>query len=254
MKIAVISDIHSNLEALNSALDKCREKQIEQYICVGDIVGYNADPAECIKKVKSLTFFAIVKGNHDDISASKKDISRYNKHAKESVLWTRKNIPWLNKIWLSKLPLKIVKGGNNITVVHSTLTDPEKWGYILDKETAEKNFKFLTTDICFCGHSHTPALFIKNKQSSLIEQDIEFTSTKSNTYTYKIEKGNEYIINPGSIGQPRNNDPRASFIVYDTNEKLITKYRVKYDIRTAQDKIYNTELPAFNGDRLSTGV
>ena len=254
MNIAVISDIHSNLEALNTVLEKCKSENVDQYICVGDIVGYNANPAECIKKVKSLIFFAIVKGNHDDISASKKYISKYNKHAKESVLWTRKNIPWLNKIWLSKLPLKIVRGGDNITVVHSTLTDPEKWGYILDKETAEKNFKFLTTDICFCGHSHAPALFVKNKQSSLIKQDTEFTSTKSNSYTFKIKKGNEYIINPGSIGQPRNNDPRSSFVIYDTKGKTITKYRVKYDIRSAQNKIYNADLPEFNADRLSAGI
>lgn len=263
-KYAVLSDIHSNLEALNVVLEKCRSLGIDKFISLGDIVGYNANPSECIEIVRSLNLVARVKGNHDDyVSSGNLEESGFNANAKKAVLWTREQISEDHRTWLDSAPYE-ARLPFGVTIVHATLDTPQNWGYILDSFHAEDNFLYQRTSLCFCGHSHVPAAFIKKQLTSPGERPIDRLMTWSGNFEnddfsgeseFKIEyrKNNKYLFNVGSIGQPRNGDNRASFAVLDTDAMCVTRYCLPYDISTTQQKILDSGLPARLADRLAVG-
>lgn len=260
---AILSDIHSNLEALNTVLAKCRELGITEYICLGDVVGYNADPTACIDLVRSLNVVARVRGNHDDYAVRGNIAeSGFNANAKHAVAWTREQISEENRVWLDDCDYEVKFPG--ATLVHATLDTPSNWGYILDQYHAEDNFSYQRTNLCFCGHSHVPVAFVKKQLTAPGERPIDIINdwngcedpdfTLPEVITVDYRKNNKYLFNVGSIGQPRNGDVRASFAVWDTEKMTVTRYCLPYDIRLTQEKILSAGLPERLAERLGFGA
>ncbi len=265
MKYAIISDIHGNLEALNVVLEVCRNEQVDQYVCLGDVVGYNANPKECLDIVRALPNLIIVKGNHDEYASNNDDtMEGFNPHAKAAVHWTRAQLTEDDIRWLSELPMRLTVKGANMTIVHATLDGPDAWGYIFDVHNAADNFTYQFTQLCFCGHSHVPVAFSKRpiamgarpiEEIPVWAADDEDSDVNiPDMIQIPVEQGVKYLINVGSIGQPRNRDPRASFCIYDTDQKILTRCRIPYDLAETQQKIRNANLPERLAARLERGV
>jgi len=257
------------MDALKVVIDKCREVGVEKYICLGDIVGYNSEPKQCLDLIRSLDPVSVVKGNHDEYASNDdQEMEGFNPHAKQAVLWTKSQLSDEERQWLANLPLRSTIRGSNITVVHATLDSPESWGYIFDNHHAADNFAYQFTQLCFCGHSHVPIAFCKKPISLQSENPIEEISewafkkeegmipkniTEADSITLPLQHGFKYLINVGSVGQPRNRDPRASFAVYDVEAKEVVRYRLPYDIASAQAKIREARLPDRLAARLERG-
>ncbi|MCB1195732.1 metallophosphoesterase family protein [bacterium] len=239
MRYAIISDIHGNLEALLAVLGDCGKKEIDRYICLGDIVGYGANPAECVKQIIDLDALCVV-GNHDHAAIGLTDISFFNPYAKAAVEWTASKLSKKHKSFLSHLPFIITL--EDITLVHSTLDGPERWRYILNDFDAEVNLKLFDNLICFIGHSHVPCMFQEQYNSKALFDFLNEMTIQQKT-----------IINVGSVGQPRDGDPRASYVIYDSELRLVTFERIEYDIATAQKKIVKSGLPKILATRLQLG-
>jgi predicted phosphodiesterase len=264
MKYAIVSDIHANLEALQVVLDKCHEQNVAQYICLGDIVGYNANPAECLEMMRSVNLVATVKGNHDEyVSNDDEEMVGFNPHARAAVLWTKNQLTEEQRKFLADIRYKMTIRGTSITLVHATLDSPEAWGYIFDVHHATDNFSYQFTQLCFCGHSHVPIAFCKKPLTLGAENPVEEMEIwrgapkpgappedgkADDSIRVELQNGWKYLINIGSVGQPRNRDPRASFAIYDDEAKVVIRYRLPYDIPAAQSKIRAAGLP----DRLAT--
>lgn len=269
MKYAIVSDIHANLEALEAVIGKCRELGVEQYLCLGDLVGYNANPKECLNIIRGLDKTCIVKGNHDEYASNgDNEMQGFNPHAKEAVLWTRSQLNTEELEFLAHLPYTISVKGAGITLVHATLDSPEAWGYVFDSHHAMDNFSYQYTQLCFCGHSHAPIAFCKRPALSSqdggvkeipewawrINEDFQPDNPSiADSLTIQIQPGWKYLINVGSVGQPRNHDPRASFAVYDSDKRSISRWRIPYDIKRAQAKILEANLPERLAIRLEFG-
>lgn len=243
MKYGIFSDVHSNLEAFKVVLDVLREEGIDRYLFLGDLVGYSADPKECISLFKD--FMAdkeciSVGGNHDYAVSGLTDYSNYEPNAQRAIEWTRNILEESDKEFLADM--KLVERVEDITLVHASLYKPKEWWYIFDIDDAYPCFKLLETPICFNGHSHRPVVFIAGEMVDwIVENDII------------LEKDMRYIINVGSVGQPRDGNPDASFAVYDTETRRIQIKRVKYDVVKAQEKIIAAGLPRILAERLSFG-
>lgn len=265
MKYAIFSDIHGNLEALEVVLQLCLDEGVEQYICLGDVVGYNANPKECLDIVRELPNLTIVKGNHDEYASNgDNEMEGFNPHAKAAVLWTRAQLTDDDLRWLSELPMRLTIKGANMTIVHATLDGPDAWGYIFDVHNAADNFSYQFTQLCFCGHSHVPLAFSKRpiamgarpiEEIPLWASDNDGSDVKTaDMIQLPVEQSVKYLINVGSVGQPRNRDSRASFCIYDNEQKLLTRYRLPYDIAATQRKIREAHLPERLAARLERGV
>jgi len=241
MRIGIISDIHSNLEALNAVLHFAASQRIDEYVCLGDIVGYGANPNECIDIIKNLTN-KIVAGNHDFGVCGFTSISNFNDVAKAAIEWTKKIIRKDNLEFLKSLPLRLEF--KKTLFVHSTPSHPDQWNYIFNMHDALLEFDFFSNQVCFVGHSHQPVVFSINSTHE-IGTSIEDTISLSNK--------KRYIINAGSVGQPRDGCPKSSFLVYDYKNKKITFSRIEYNLKKAQEKIIDAGLPPFLAERLSLG-
>ena len=212
MKYAVLSDIHANLEALETVLRKCAELGVTEFISLGDIVGYNANPKECLDRMRSLNMIASVKGNHDEYVSNNDEVMEgFNPHARASVLWTKTQLSSEDRAWLAALPMRQTIRGTNITVVHATLDSPDTWGYIFDVHHAADNFAYQFTQLCFCGHSHTPVVFCKKPVSLHAEKPIEEVhdwsgggakadASIASEIKLEVQPGYRYLINVGSVG------------------------------------------------------
>jgi len=243
MKYAIFGDIHANLEALDAVLKKAEEEKVEKYICTGDLVGYNANPRECLEKVRELKPELIVRGNHDQYVSANDQLIGFNPQAAHVISWTRQQLTEEERSWLCTIPLQGTANSHRITIVHSTLDMPERWGYIFDKLSASASFTYQYTPLCFFGHTHKPVAFEK------------FGRVTSNSPDeISIQKNHKYMINAGSVGQPRDSDPRASFVIFDTDKGLVRFHRVEYDIKKAQEKIHKAGLPARCAKRLGGGL
>ena len=243
MKIGIISDIHSNSEAINSVLKNIKE--VDEFICLGDIVGYGADPNYCIEKIKDLNCRCIG-GNHDFAVVGKVNINYFNYAARAAILWTSLQLKKENHNFLLNLKKKI-ELRNDVFAVHGSPQNP-LLEYILDKDTASLIFNKFDFKIYFVGHSHLAGCFSFNKNNNQID-----CMNFSNGGYIEIHKNKRYIINCGSVGQPRDGNPKASYGIYDLKYGIINIYRVSYPIHLAQDKIINAGLPRSLADRLSYG-
>ncbi len=269
-KYAILSDIHSNLEALTVVLAACRELEIDHYLCLGDIVGYGADPVECMHLTRGLPLMAMVKGNHDEYASRFDDeLSGFNPHAKAAIVWTRDLLSEEERNWLRQIPFRATVPGTGITMVHATLDSPDTWGYVFDMHHAVDNFSYQFTQLCFCGHSHVPVAFAKKPIASMSENSVDVLTEWTPKYTaaeidggcfyqaemfpVEIKAGYKYLFNIGSIGQPRNRDPRASFAVYDNAARTVARYCIPYDFEMTQRKILAAGLPERLASRLALG-
>ncbi|MGN0844752.1 MAG: metallophosphoesterase family protein [Kiritimatiellia bacterium] len=240
--IAVISDIHSNLEALNVVLNDAKTLGVTNYICVGDIVGYNARPNECCDIIRNLGCVTVC-GNHDHYTAANsEDSSDFHPLAAKVIEWTRQQISPENLEWLRKLPYSAIIRG--ITVVHATLDGPEHWGYVFEAVEAEPSFAYQHTQLCFHGHTHVPAIF--EMHAGLV--------TRYDPVDFRLVLGHKYFVNIGSVGQPRDGDPRASYCIYNPVQHTIHFRRLNYDVAKAQQQILDAGLPRHLADRLATGT
>lgn len=239
MKYAIIADIHSNLEALEVVLDDIKAQKCTHIVCLGDIVGYNANPRECLKIIRELNI-PCVKGNHDEYCSTDEPMDGFNPHAADAIAWTRNQLSEDDKKWLREL--KYVRIVHNFTIVHATLDAPQRWGYVFDKLMAAASFTYQNTNVCFFGHTHVPLAFIKD------------TVVRGGTYSkFKVEPGKKYFVNVSSVGQPRDNNPKAGYVIYDLDECTIEQRRLDYDIKKAQTKIIAAGLPHRLADRLALG-
>lgn len=266
-KIAVLSDIHANGEAFSVVLDKCHSLGVEKYVSLGDIIGYNADPAACVQAAKALDFVAMVRGNHDDYLKNYGQLneSGFNPVARAAIQWTRTQLSEEDINWVANAPYRAQLPG--MTLVHATLDTPENWGYIFDAHHALDNFAYQFTQLCFCGHSHVPVAFCRgpvatngrvvemiakwNNNVNRPDADEDFSIADALTVEYL--PGHKYLFNIGSIGQPRNGDPRASFAVIDTAAHTVTRYRLPYDVAAMQQRNLAAGLPERLATRLATG-
>ncbi len=239
MRYAVIADIHANLEAFEVVLADSKEQNCTHYCCVGDVVGYNANPKECLEIVRSMGM-PVVKGNHDEYCSSEDDLEGFNPHAAEAVNWTRKQLSKEDRQWLRDL--KYMRLVASFSMVHATLDGPQRWGYVFDKLAAAASFTYQNTAVCFFGHTHVPVAFVRDSM------------VRGGTYSkFKVEPGKKYFVNVGAVGQPRDGNPKSGYVIYDLNEGTIELRRLNYDIAKAQQKIMAAGLPQRLADRLTLG-
>ncbi len=236
----IFSDIHGNLEAFDAMVKSMPDAKKKELLCAGDVIGYGADPNECIDKVISLGA-PNIKGNHEAAVLGEFDISVFNKNAVEAVLWTRKNLTPENSAYIKGLPL--VYENELFTMVHGTLSEPENFRYMLTNVEASRTFEIMEKKICFVGHSHVPATFEL--------EDGRLTLSYKNKF--KLKKDTKYIINVGSVGQPRDGDWRTCYCTYDSDKEEVNLIRIEYDIEAAQKKIVDAGLPKILADRLALG-
>jgi len=241
MRYGIFSDIHSNLEALEAVVAAYKKESIDAYLCVGDIVGYAANPNECSRITASLAQNCVA-GNHDWASLDKFPVEYFNPAAAKAIHWTKERLSQNSVSYLSSL--KLVYKNDDLTLAHATLKEPQEFDYLTGCLAAEGSFRLLTNRICFVGHTHLPAILIQDKKGS---------SRQGAGLECRIEEGSRYIINVGSVGQPRDGDPRAAYCVYDTLAKEVSIKRAGYDAGSARDKIIGAGLPPFLGERLLEG-
>lgn len=238
-RYAILGDIHSNWEALTAVLADAETQDVNHYACIGDIVGYNADPVLCLDKIREITKVCI-RGNHDHYCSYDERLDDFQPLAADVIDWTRRQLSNDQTEYLHNLPLSKMFAG--FALVHSTLDLPEKWGYVFDNLEADAHFNYQMVSTCFYGHTHVPVVF--EKDSNI---------TKKTYSTIDIELGKKYFINVGSVGQPRDGDPRAAYVIYDMNTKKVELRRIPYDIETTQKKIRENGLPERLAKRLDEG-
>ena len=239
MRFAIISDIHANLEALEAVLKDARERKCTHFVCLGDVVGYNASPRECVKRIRELDC-PVVKGNHDEQASLPAPSSDFNELAERAIKWTRDNLTDDDKKWLRDLPLQ--RRVHDFTIVHATLDTPGQWSYVFNKLDAAASFTYQRTNVCFFGHTHVPMVFIRDQ--GVRRERIEHI---------RIEPARKYFIDAGSVGQPRDGNWRAAYCIYDVENNLVELLRVKYDLATVQRKIAEAGLPRLLAERLAIG-
>lgn len=239
MKYAILADIHANLEALQVVLDDAKNLKCTHYACLGDVVGYNANPKECLDIVRNMGM-PCVKGNHDEYCSMDGELEGFNPHAKEAINWTREQLSAEDRQWLREL--KYIRLIASFSLVHATLDGPQRWGYVFDKLAAAASFTYQNTSVCFFGHTHVPVAFIRD------------SVVRGGTYSkFKTEPGKKYFVNIGSVGQSRDGVAKATYGVYDLDEGTIELRRLDYDIPTTQAKIRAAGLPERLAERLDFG-
>ncbi len=239
MKFAIFGDIHANLEALQTVLQDAQEQGCANYVCLGDIVGYAANPCECLETVRQMGC-PVVRGNHDEGAACESSLEELNPLAQAALLWTREQLSEDQRQWLREL--KLVRQVRDFTIVHATLDSPGSWGYVTNRFDAMASFSYQFTQVCFYGHTHVPRIF---------EKDDSVRAARGNEVT--LQRGVKYFVNVGSVGQPRDGDWRASYAVFDAQAQTIEIRRLEYDLGTTQAKIRAAGLPGLLAERLSLG-
>lgn len=241
MKILVMSDIHGNINALDAVLHDAGK--VERVWCLGDLVGYGPDPNECIKKIRSLKNCICLMGNHDSAVLGNMDMEAFNRDARLSVEWNQRIIKPENMNFLKHLPEKHVE--DHVTLVHGSPRNPV-WEYILDWQVAMNNFDYFETDLCFVGHTHIPVIF------QMIEEELG-SQLQILSPVGPVELIGKAIVNPGSVGQPRDRDPRAAYALFDTESKIWEPRRIAYNVVEIQERITKYGLPERNAVRLADG-
>lgn len=241
MRCLIISDIHANLTALDAVL--AAAGSIDAVWCLGDLVGYGPDPNECVARVQTLPNLLCVIGNHDAAALNQIDSDSFNPEARNAITWTKKNLTPEAKEFLSSLPEKIRLDG--ATLAHGSPRHPV-WEYLLDTRTAAINFEYFDTPLCIVGHTHLPVVYEYSESSRQARLSIP-DPNRLLTLPERV------IVNPGSVGQPRDRDPRASFAIYDSDANTWTYRRVDYDIPAVQERMRRAGLPERHIVRIAAG-
>jgi len=239
MKYAILGDIHANLAALEAVFEDAADQQVTNFACLGDLVGYNPNPIECLSMIRDLKC-PVVRGNHDHYCSHGDSLQSFHPLAANVVDWTRKQLSEEDKQYLRDL--KFVESVETFTIVHSTLDAPQSWSYVFDKLEAEANFNYQVTSVCFYGHTHVPMAFEKTD------------AIRCGLYSkLKLSAGRKFFINAGSVGQPRDGDPRAAYVIFDMVNNIIELRRIAYDVELTQKRIREAGLPERLATRLAVG-
>jgi diadenosine tetraphosphatase ApaH/serine/threonine PP2A family protein phosphatase len=239
LRLAVLSDIHGNYDALQAVLEALEKEAIDAYACLGDIVGYGPQPCECLHEIQRRGSFVIA-GNHDYAVTERIGMDTFNSLAKDAILWTKAQLSAEDLQFLASLPL--VEKADGAELVHGSLYAPELFDYVQTSYDAYLSMSRMKANLCFLGHSHVPVTFIQR----------DYIQYSFGTLV-EIPADSKVLVNVGSIGQPRDKDPRACFAVYDSVERTVAIRRIAYDIDAVVTKIRKAGLPASLGERLRVG-
>jgi predicted phosphodiesterase len=245
MKYLILSDIHSNREALSAVLSFVKRKPWDKAVFLGDLVGYGANPNQAVDMVRGLKPLLAIRGNHDKVCSGLEDGELFNRMALEAAMWTRRKLTRGNLQWLKSLPEGPMVVDGRFAISHGTPIDED--AYIFGELEALNVFRQTDFDLCFFGHSHFPVIF------ALSPDAITTILTVAPSFRFKLKPGVRYLINPGSVGQPRDGNPLCSFAIYDGDSKVVSIHRLSYPLRKTQEKILKAGLPRPLADRLALG-
>jgi predicted phosphodiesterase len=246
MRYLILSDIHANREALQAVLSHVKRKRWDKLVFLGDLVGYGADPNHAIDMVRGVNRpFVGIRGNHDKVCSGIENGELFNRIALEAAMWTRAKLTRSNLAWLRALPQGPMLVDDAFAISHGTPIDED--AYIFGEIEALNVFRRTEYDVCFFGHSHFPVVF------ALSSEAITTILTVAPSFRFKLRPGIRYLINPGSIGQPRDGNPLAAFAIYDTKSSTVTIHRIRYKVAATQQKILRAGLPRPLADRLAVG-
>lgn len=241
MRMAVLSDVHANLEALEAVAADLDRQRVEKIMFLGDVIGYGADPNACVKLIAKLCDIRLM-GNHDYVGLGLESPKYFNVMAQQSILWTQKELDQKATELMSDFTLEAEY--LNYCFVHATPENPLEWNYLLTPEDAVRNFAAFAQDFCFVGHSHLPAVFCLRPDGCL---------TMVRETSFHAEADCRYIINVGSVGQPRDGNHEACYLIVETDAGAFTYRRVGYNLPKAQEKMKKACLPEFLISRLAGG-
>jgi predicted phosphodiesterase len=246
MRYLVLTDIHGNLEALETCLADARERTFDSTLVLGDLVGYGPDPNAIVERVIELEPIAIVRGNHDKVACGLEQAEGFNSVAKSAAKWTFDVLLPAHRDWLCALPVGPIEVDDVVEICHGSPFDED--AYIFDELDAVRALKVATRPLCLFGHTHYPVTFELSAES--------FDSVGSATepeMLVQMRDGCKYLLNPGSVGQPRDGDPRAAYAIVDTVHRRVELYRSKYPVEETQAKIIKAGLPEVLAQRLGFG-
>jgi predicted phosphodiesterase len=243
MRVAVFSDIHSNLEALESVLEHASGQRVDRYVCLGDVVGYGANPNECIDVLRSLPDCLCLLGNHD--AAVLGVHVNMNREAWKAIHWTREHLT-MSGLWFLMAMEDLAKWGD-VSFCHSNPYDPRKWHYVVERSPISSSFARSKAKILFIGHTHVPVVITRRNFFCV------YIRSSQHPMVVPVAERNRQIFNCGSVGQPRDGDPRASYLIYDDQKHVIEFHRVAYDHEQAGKKILAAGLPEDFALRLAFG-
>jgi diadenosine tetraphosphatase ApaH/serine/threonine PP2A family protein phosphatase len=246
MRYIVLTDIHANLEALDACLADARPRGFDGALVLGDLVGYGADPNAVVARVQSLEPTAIIRGNHDKVACGLEQAEGFNVVAKSAALWTLNTLTPENRAWLAALPRGPVIVDDLIEICHGSPVDED--AYIFDELDALRALRASARPLCLFGHTHYPIIF----ELSTTGLGGETLSASSDNI-FIVEPGSKYLVNPGSVGQPRDSDPRAAYAIVDTNTRRVELFRLRYAVEEAQGKVIQAGLPEVLAHRLALG-
>ena len=246
MRIVILSDIHSNLAALEAVLRQAQSQGVVDGVwCLGDTVGYGPQPGECIARLRELGVVAVV-GNHDRAATGGIGTEEFNPQAAAAARWTAERLSAEEKSFLDGLPE--VESQGDFTLVHGTLRWP-MWEYLYNHEAAWAHLERQETPFGLVGHTHVPMLVVEGRE---FENGCEMSYLEDGERV-QLSRGRKQVVNPGGVGQPRDGDPRASYVLYDSDGETVTLHRVEYDIAATQKLMAEARLPAWLSERLAIG-
>lgn len=255
MRIGILADVHANLEALEAVLVWIEGQDVEEIVCLGDVVGYGGDPERCIEIVRTRCSIT-VRGNHDHAVFEPALRSEFNDHARRAVERHAEILGAEDRDWLASLPP--VASRDSLALGHAGFARPERYPYVTDPARAAVELAAMSGTVGFIGHTHVPAIF-RESESGAVERVRAAHGNERGTrnlgeLSVRLGGPSRYLVNPGSVGQPRDRDPRAACAVYDADEAVFTLARISYDIPRAQEAIVERGLPAFEASRLALGM
>jgi diadenosine tetraphosphatase ApaH/serine/threonine PP2A family protein phosphatase len=246
MRIGILGDIHSNLEALNAVVRAMRAEGVDHWLQVGDIVGYGPDPCACLDIVRELDA-VVCMGNHDAAVVGLLETDYFNAYARMAIEWTRTQLRLRDLAYLRNLPISVIRRDVDYTVVHGSLYMPEQFGYVLTTVEAIESMRHQETMMCFVGHSHVPAIYVLSEDDPSIRAIAPPFELNTNGVS-------RVLVNVGSVGQPRDENRDAAYAIWDTETGELAIRRTPYDIQRVQEKIRAAGLPGVLADRLAIGV
>lgn len=250
MRVLVISDIHSNVEALEACLSAAPRYDVA--VNLGDIVGYGANPNEAVQRARELGGY-VVRGNHDKAASGIMDLTDFNPLAGMAALWTRNQLTPQNLEWLRQLPQGPIRVPElqDVQFVHGSPIDEDE--YLVTPNDAVESLLAVPVPVTFFGHSHVQGAFSSQTGEEGALRPVYAGVGRAESVDWALEEGTHYLINPGSVGQPRDGDWRAGFVIFDSEAKMVSFNRVPYDLKTAQDRIRAANLPPRLATRLAMG-
>lgn len=253
-KYAILSDIHANYHALSAVIDDVRSQECTDLVCLGDIVGYNAYPRECLDYIRSLNC-PVVLGDHDEAVADP-SIAQMSPAALNVIQWTRDQLAAEDLAWLASLKFHATvkpETGFPFALVHASMDHPSYWTDVVTPNDADRHFSRQITPLCFHGHTHIPKIFTWDGVNSIQHYEILYPLSLEDEAIFAVRPNIKYLINVGSVGAPRDGDPRACYTIYDTDRNYVIIRHVAYDISAAQEAIFAAGLPEHLAMRLVLG-